>query len=137
MHGRDDVRSHGRLDQLPALTGHADIPSQQRLCGGRTQADKNLRTHESELGVEPRAASLNFRVSRFLVNAALATLGERPFEMLYDIGDVNLVSVDARFMQSFVKNFPRWTDERMSGSVFLISGLLANEHNRRFLAAFP
>jgi hypothetical protein len=54
---------------LTPLAVDTEVSSQECLCSSRAQADKNLRLHYPDLGVEPGTASLNFRITRLFVNA--------------------------------------------------------------------
>jgi hypothetical protein len=74
---------------------------------------------------------LNFRVSRLFVNSPLASLIGRPIEMLYCIRDVNVGFVDSRDDKRFVQKFPGGANKWMTGEVFFVAGLLADQHHRR------
>jgi hypothetical protein len=50
------------------------------------------------------------------------------FEMFDRIGDVDLVAVDAGFLQGTVEHLSCRPHERFSGKVFLVAGLLADQH---------
>jgi hypothetical protein len=56
--------------------------------------------------------------------------------MLYRVGDVNLRTVDAGLFQRAVEHLPRRSDERLAGEVFLVAGLLADQHDPGLLRAF-
>jgi len=58
------------------------------------------------------------------------------FEMFDRPGDVDFASVDAGLDQGAVEHMPRRTDERLAGEVFLVAGLLANQHDARVRRAF-
>lgn len=59
-----------------------------------------------------------------------------PLEMLDGVGDVNFFAVDAGFYQRVVEQLACGTDERFSGLVFLVAGLLADENKLAVLRAF-
>ena len=54
-----------------------------------------------------------------------------PFEVLDDVGHVDLRSIDSRLDQRFVEEVSGRPDERLSLQIFLIAGLLANKHYGR------
>ena len=64
-----------------------------------------------------------------LVDAALAA--RLPLEVLHHIGDVDGRAIDPSFGERLVEQLPGRADERMTGQVFLIAGLLADEHQPR------
>ena len=68
------------------------------------------------------------RCSGSLVDPPLARalLGE--LEVLDRVGDVGLLAVDARVAQRAVEQDPGGPDERQAAPVFLVTGLLADEH---------
>lgn len=103
MHGRDDVRGDRGFEQLSALPSHAECLAEERLRGGRTQADDNFRLHQPYLAIQPRTARLNLGRSGLLVNPSLATFGGRPLEVFHHVGDIYLIALDARFLQAFVE----------------------------------
>ena len=56
--------------------------------------------------------------------------------MLYRIGDIDLPAIDAGFVQRAVEHQPCRSHERFAGKVFLVAGLLADQHDLRGLRAF-
>ena len=67
----------------------------------------------------------DFSGRRFFVLAALALWF--PFEMFYGIGDIDVVSRDPGFGQGLIQDVSCRTDERMTGSVFLVARLFADQ----------
>jgi hypothetical protein len=55
--------------------------------------------------------------------------------VLHDIRQVNGVAIDARLLEGAAEQLARGTDERMTGNILGITGLLADEHDFRFLRA--
>jgi hypothetical protein len=49
-------------------------------------------------------------------------------EMLDRVGDENFGARNPRFHKCPVENASGWTDERPAGQVFLVAGLLADQH---------
>ena len=60
------------LDRLAALARDAELPAEQRLGGGRAEADEHPRLDRRELAVEPRPAGVDLRPVRLLVDPPLA-----------------------------------------------------------------
>ena len=56
--------------------------------------------------------------------------------MLDHVGHVHVVAVDADFLQRLVQHATRGPDERLTGAVLLVAGLLADEHHVGLLQAF-
>src|SRR5260370_4711097 len=56
--------------------------------------------------------------------------------MFYGIGDINLPAIDAGLFQGAVEHQPCRSHERFAGKVFLVAGLLADQHHLRILRAF-
>src|SRR6202011_2000723 len=99
------------------------------LRGSRAQADEDLRSDHPQFGIKPRAARLDFRIARLLMNAPLAPFGRRPLEMFHQIRYVYFCAVDASLSQRLIQESSRWPDKGMSRPVLLISGLLSDEHD--------
>ena len=60
------------------------------------------------------------------MNAPLAA--RLPLEVLDDVGDVDARSVDARVGERAIEEFAGRSDERMTCEIFVVAGLLADEH---------
>ena len=75
---------------------------------------------------------MNFGVSRLFVNALLPSLSSHPFEMFDDIRQVNFRPFNCCFFHRLVEQSARRADKGMTGQVFLIAGLFADEHDPRF-----
>jgi hypothetical protein len=71
-------------------------------------------------------ASGNFAARRFLVNAPLAVLLE--FEMFDRVGEVNIRAVDLRVFKGAVQQTSCRANERSSGQVLFVPGLLPYHH---------
>jgi len=102
---------------------------------GRTQGDNQFGSNESYFGFKPRTARRNLSRVRLLMKPPFAT--RLPLKMLHCVGDINLLSVDARLFQGAVHDFSGATDERSARDIFVIAWLFANEHHPRGLWAFP
>ena len=51
--------------------------------------------------------------------------------MFDDVGDVGLFAIDAGFLQGVIEKLAGWTNERFSGQVFFVTGLLPDEEDVR------
>jgi len=111
------------------MGGHLERSAEQRLCRRPTETDERFRSHERNLSIQPRATSCNLRRARLLVNAPLAS--GLPFEVLHDVGDIDIVARDARLRQRPVQQSACRSDEGMALDVFLVAWLLAHEHQAR------
>ena len=56
--------------------------------------------------------------------------------MLDDVCHIGQRAIDSRFGKTAIEQFPRRPDKRMSGKVFGIAGLLANQHDPRPFGTF-
>ena len=130
-----DRRERG-LHHLPTLAGDAEFAAQERLSRGCAQANQYLGLDYSQFGVKPRAASVNLRVARLLMNPSFSALIRRPFEMLHRIRDVYLAGINACLVQRLVQDFSGGSYKRTACPILLISGLLAHEHDSCFRSAF-
>src|SRR5215472_4572076 len=136
MHRCQNVRSEIALNQISTSSCHAEIFAEQGLSRAGTETYQNLRLNNLKFRVKPRTAGFDFRLPRFLVNTSLAALRCHPLEVLYDIGDVDLRTIDSDFGQHFVEQPPGRSDKWMSGAVFAVARLLSDKHHPRGRRAF-
>jgi hypothetical protein len=108
--------------------------AEQRLRRSGAEADQDSGRDDLDFGLEPRIAGLSLSPARLLVNAALAA--RDPFEMLHGVGEVRVRPCDVRCPERLVEQPTGWTDERSASSVFLITGLLADQHHQRVRRTF-
>src|SRR6187401_1524723 len=66
---------------------------------------------------------------RLFVDAALPA--RHPFEVLDRVRHICVRPVDPDVRERAIEKTPRGTDERLAREVFLVAGLLADEHQRR------
>jgi len=52
--------------------------------------------------------------------------------VLYNVGDVNFRSINTSFVERLIEQLASRADEGASLEIFLITGLLANKHDRGF-----
>ena len=60
-----------------------------------------------------------------------------PFEVLHRICDIDLPAINSRFHKQGVQKFAGRFDERFTFHVFLLPGLLADQHDFGARRAFP
>src|SRR5688572_3217463 len=90
--------------------------------------------NDRDLGIEPGTASTNFTGFRLGVNAALPSWF--PFEMFNGVRNVGARTVDAGLLERIVQDAPCRPNERVSGEVFIVAGLLADKHHLGHRGAF-
>jgi hypothetical protein len=56
--------------------------------------------------------------------------------MLHGVGEVRVRPRDVRCPERLVEKPTGWTDERPASSIFLITGLLADQHQQRVRRTF-
>ena len=134
---RHDVGCEMAFHENSPLARDPKIPTQQRLRRARSKANQHFGPHNLQLSIEPGTARFDFRLTGLLVDAALAALSCDPLEMLNDIGNEHLRTVDSNFDQCFVEQFPRRPNEGMANLVFTVAGLFADEHHARRSWPFP
>jgi hypothetical protein len=59
-----------------------------------------------------------------------------PFEVFHRVGDVNLGTINASFLERTVHDFPSRTNEWFAGHIFVIARLFANQHHHCALRPF-
>src|SRR5690348_8252165 len=134
VHGGDDVLGEARpLDRLAALLGDLEAAAQERLRSRGPERHEHPGGHERELAVEPGAAGGDLGSVRLVVDAPLAA--RTPLEVLDGVRHIDVVACDAGGLERLVEHVARRTDERMTGDVFLVSRLFADQHHPRIRAS--
>src|ERR1041384_1517967 len=90
-----------RFNDLAALACDAELLSEQALSSGGSEADDDFGFDRVNLRFKPRAASIDLRWFRFLVNATL-TAG-LPFEVFAPVCDISLAAIDARQFERLIE----------------------------------
>src|SRR5204862_593699 len=85
--------------------------------------------NDRELGSEPVVAGHHLGAVRSLVDATLAA--RLPLEVLHRIGQIDVLARDSRLCQRPVEFVTGGAHERLALPIFLVSGLLADEHDAR------
>ncbi len=120
---------------LSAVFCQSKLCAEQTLRRSCTQTDDELRMNSGNLRFQPWAAGGDFKRVRFLVQPNLAA--RFPFEMLHSIGDVHISSIDARRLETFIKQLTSWSDKRLPLPIFTIAGLFAHHQDSGMGSAFP
>ncbi len=79
-----------------------------------------------QLRLQPGTAGHDLERVRLGVDAPLAA--RLPLEVLHDVGDVGPAPLDPGLLERLVEQASRRPDEGMAAEVFLVAGLLADEH---------
>src|SRR6266566_1556858 len=125
MDSRRGDRGIGGRQELAAALRDSEGRPPQRLRGRGAEADQSPGFDDRQLGFEPGPACRDLDRVRLLVDPFLAS--RLPFEVLHDIGYVDLPPVDAGFLQAGVEKPPRRTHEWAPFDVFLVARLLTNQ----------
>ncbi len=131
QHGRrvdrreDDVREVG-LEQPATASRHAKLASEERLRRSGAQENDTPGRDRLELGLEPWPTGDLLAPRRLVVDPPRAS--RLPLEVLHGVRHVRLAAVDPRRLERPVEHSARGADERLSGSILLVAGLLADEH---------
>src|SRR5262249_5378917 len=105
--------------------GGAAVP--QVAPGGGAKGDDRHRLHDGAFGIEPNLAALDLVSVGPLVKPPLAA--HFVLEVLHRVGDENLGPRNSRIRQRPIENAPGGADEGLAAEVFLVAGLLADQHD--------
>jgi len=125
------------LHENSTLARDPKILTQQRLRRARSKANQHFGPHNLQLSLKPGTACFDFRLARLFVDAALAPLSCDPLEMLDDVGDEHVGTVDSNFDQYLVEQFPCRPNKGMASFVFTVAGLFADKPHARWSSTFP
>src|SRR5258708_786320 len=106
--------------QLSVDSGCAVVPGQQPLPSVAAQQQDHGRTDELDLAVQVR------RARGHLLGQGVAVAGGPAFD---DVGDVDLVAVDADVAEQLVQQLPRRAHEQLNLEVLVLPGRLTNDHD--------
>src|SRR5439155_17707427 len=95
-----------------------------RCC--RAESDNGDRLHQRAFDIEPDLAALDLISLAPLVQPPLAS--HLMLEMFHRIGDENLRARNSCIFQCPAETAPRRADKRLAGEIFLVTRLLADEH---------
>ena len=131
MDGRHDGFCPLGFHRHAALLHHTERGAEERFRRRCAEAEDDAGSNECDLVDEPREAGAYFGAVRRLVNASLRSCFARPLEVFYGVGDVDIVAVDAGRLECAIEQAAGGSDERASGAVLCISGLFADDEQRR------
>lgn len=134
VNGRKDGCSKRGAPWSSSEVIEPDCFAEDGLGSRDAETDDDPWLYDLHFGFQPRATGSNLSSRWFLVFAPLAL--RFPFEVLYGIRDIHVSPGNACFKERLVQDFPRRTDKRMTREVFLIPGLLSDEHDRRMDGSF-
>src|SRR5262245_26778525 len=124
MERRDHVLRERRRDRPAVGLGDAHVTTEERVGGGRAEADEGARANRRQLRQEPWAAGTQVRRRRLLVDAPFPA--RLPVEVLHHVRDVYAGPVEAGGLESLVEQASGGSHEGPAGEVLLVTGLLAN-----------
>src|SRR5262249_6291584 len=123
----------GKMQGLSAQLADGDRTAEQTARRRGAERDNGHRLYERAFEVEPNLAALDFVGGGALVQTALAR--HLVLEMVHRTGEEHLRARNPRLRQRAVEDAPGRADERLAAEVFLVAGLLADEHDVRGPAA--
>jgi hypothetical protein len=110
--------------EFTALPRNSELTAQQSLRGRRSQADDQPRSHNRNLGIQPRTTGADLPGTRLGVKTPLSP--RSPLEMLHHVGHVRGVPLDPDGLEP--QEPSGGPHERPSLNVFAIAGSLAHQH---------
>src|SRR6478735_7286723 len=99
MNRRDDRSTAGGLHGATSFLRHTERLAHDGLRRRRAEADDDLRLNEPNFLLQPGMTRPDLGVVRLLVDATRALLPALPLEVLHGVGDVDVVALDARFLE--------------------------------------
>jgi hypothetical protein len=84
--------------------------------------------YRNYLCLKPWTASAHFLQTWLFVQPSLAA--KFPLEVLDCICNIDRIAIDPSLFHANSQEFSRWSNKRLSGSVFLVSRLFAHEQDR-------
>ena len=127
---RDEhAQAVGALQPLAAGLADGHRVAQQRARRGGTQRHRGAWAHQGDLVLEPLAAGGGLLLAGGLVQPALAA--QLVLEMLDGVGEVQRLGRPAQLRQRAPQQLAGRAHEGLAAQVFLVAGLLADQHQRR------
>ena len=126
VNGGDDLIGVRGGEDLAVVAHEAEGAAEEALGGGGPEAQDDAGFDGVDLGLEPRAAGRDLGHAGVLVEAELAALDE--LEVLDGVGEVDRRAVDVEVGEDLIEDAAGGADEGQALQVFLVAGLLADEH---------
>src|SRR5262245_47906204 len=108
--------------------------AEERLRRSCPQTHDRLWFDDRQFHVQPGPAGGDMVRTRLFVDAPLAA--RLPVEVFHDVGDVDLLTIQACRFERAIEQLTGGADERTARSIFLIPRLFADEHHPRPPGAF-
>ena len=126
-----DARPLGvaRANERAAIPRHPHRRPEERGGGGRAETNEHARGQRGQLRFDPWPARRDLAAARPFVNAALPA--RRPLEVLDRIRHPAAVAGNPRVGEGAIEKPPCRSDERKSGAILLVAGLLADQDDVR------
>ena len=134
MDGDEGRRAVRKLMRFATHARNRDHAFEYAACGGSAERDNGHGPDQRAFLFEPPPAPFNLVGVRTLVQAPLAALFE--LKMFHGIGDEGVFACNARLLQRLIENPARRSDKWLAGKVFLVAGLLPDQHQMRARPAF-
>src|SRR5687767_399675 len=128
MNRGDDCTGQFKGDRLSPVLRHPELLSQKCLSRRGAECDDDARFHLADLLHQPGRAGA-YLPGTWLFMQTPASLDHHELEMLDRVGHVNSPAVDARVFECSIQQLAGGADERVTGSVFLVPWLLADQHD--------
>ena len=131
MHGSQDRPGPVRFHHLAAVLRHPERAPEQRLGSGAAEGHDQGRPHQPDFLPQPWIAGPYLAGIGLLVEPSLDQLLPHELEVLHHVGDVHVLAVEPDLDQRAIEHLARRPDERRALAIFLIAGLLADQHDAR------
>src|SRR5689334_17294380 len=124
-----DNRSRSGCNHFSTALSHAEVAAEQHLRRCCAECDDNSWLNHLHFFIEPCTARGNLHAVRLFVNPALAA--RFPFEVLYRIPHVIVISVNTGGRKCFVQNPTRRANKGEPLQICVVARLLADQHRFR------
>jgi hypothetical protein len=135
--GDDGGGEVGEVGGLEAALGEDfEVVVDEGLGGGAAEGDDDLGFDLEDFREDPGFAVMDFLAAGFVVEPSFAARIGFPFEVFDGVGEIEVVAVEAGFLQGFVEQLPGGADEGATLEVLAVAGLFADEHDAGVAGAF-
>ena len=120
--------------EFTTVLGESEVAAEERLRGGRAQANDYFRFYDEDLGLQPGTTGLDLAGGWFFVETPFAA--RLPAEMFHGVGDVDFAARDAGGVERFIEQATGGADEGVALPIFRVAGHFADEHQTGAPRAF-